>query len=62
MFVRPSLRLVLVCQDDFRMTSVFVSQVILSKVSVRAVSGLSVLTSYERRSLKYFVLFFWRNV
>ena len=57
MFVRPSLRLVLVCQDDFRMTSVFVSQVSLSKVSLRAVSGLSVLTSSDRQSLKYFVLY-----
>ena len=39
-----------ILQDDFRSVS---GQ---SQVSLRAVSGLSVLTSSDRRSLKYFVL------
>ena len=68
MFLRSSVRPVLVClellffifwhqilQDDFRSVS---GQ---SQGSLRAVSGLSVLTSSDRRSLKYFVLFGSRN-
>ena len=63
-FVRPFVRSFLTClellffifwhqilQDDFRSVSG------KSQVSLRAVSGLSVLTSSDRRSLKYFVLF-----
>ena len=51
-----------ILQDDFRMTSGglqndFRSVSGQSQVSLRSVSGLSVLTFSDRRSLKYFVLF-----